>query len=180
MIGALLISLVLSQATTPAPWKWADSRAPHEAWLDLQAIAEVEPSAEGAVALHALDPRAALESGSPRVGLWQLSTNDAARVLAALEAKLPGHFAPVFHDENSTAAKLRVPAGGVMIWLHPSADVARFVERHGLVVKQNFGNGTLLVFSAPGAAALALTTALRADAAVKTVTPNWWFRAHRR
>jgi hypothetical protein len=182
-MNALVVCLSLlaqAPAVTPTAWKWADARAPREAWLDVQAIAEVEPSAEGAQALRALDASATFETASPRVGLWQLSTFEAARVLAALEAKLPGHFAPVFHDDNSTASKLRVPAGGVLVWLDPSADAARFVERHGLVLRQNLGKGTLLVGSAPGAASLQLTTELRKDPAVKTVMPNWWLKAHKR
>ena len=184
MMSALLVSLVVSQAPArvpaPSPWKWSDGRAQHDAWLDVQAIAEVEPSPQGTLALKTLDAKATLEAGSPRVGLWRLSSNTAASVLASLEAKLPGRFAPVFHDEPSTASKLRVPAGGVLIWLDASADAARFLSRHGLVVKQDFGKGTLLVGSAPGSATLALTTVLRADPAVKTVMPNWWFRAHLR
>lgn len=182
-MGALLVCLaVLSQAptATPAPFKWADARTSREAWLDVQALAEIEPSAEGARALRALDAAATFEAASPRVGLWQLSTFEAAQVLARLEAKLPGHFAPVFHDDNSTASKLRVPAGGVLVWLEATADVARFVERHGLRLKLNLGKGTLLVASAPGVASLALTAELRADLAVKTVMPNWWLKAHKR
>ena len=183
MIHALLVALLLTQAPTvtlTAPWKWSDSRAQHEAWLDVGTIAEVEPSAEGASALHALDAKATLAEGSPRVALWQLTSNNAATVLAALEAKLPGHFAPVFHDENSEGSKVRVPAGGVLVWLASSADAARFVQLHGLVVGRDFGNGALLVSAPAGAATLALATALRADPAVKTVMPNWWFRAHKR
>lgn len=184
MTYALLVALVVSQAPTagsaPSPWKWSDSRAQHDAWQDVQAVAEVDPSPAGALALQALDAKATLESASPRVGLWQLSSTHAVTVLASLEATMPGHFAPVFHDENSTASKLRVPAGGVLVWLAPSADVAGFVAKHALVVKRDFGMSTLLVGSAPGAASLALTTALRADPAVKTVMPNWWFRAHKR
>ena len=181
----LLVCLaLLAQTAEPVlsagSFKWADGRASREAWLDVQAIAEVEPSVEGARAVQALDSGARLDPVSPRVGLWQLSTTDASRVLASLERKLPGHFAPVFHDEPSTASKLRVPVGGVMIWLDASADAAQFVQAHGLVVKQSFGQGTLLVASPPGAASLALATALRSDPAVKTVMPNWWFRAVKR
>ena len=182
---ALLVSLaILTQApvstSATAPWSWNDSRGPREAWLDLRAIAEIDPSFEGAQALHALDVAALEQPGSPRVRLWSLSLSNAAAVLAALEAKLPGHFAPVFHDEQSAASKLRVPAGGVLVWLTPTADVARLIARHRLVVRQRFGNATLLVEAAPGAVSLALTSALISDPDVKTAMPNWWFRAHRR
>jgi hypothetical protein len=179
MISALLAVALAQASVAPASFKWSDARADYDAWLDVQAIAEVEPSVEGAAAVKALSPLATRETPSPRVALWQLPGNDAARVLAVLEQKLPGHFAPVFHDDATTAAKLRVPAGGVMVWLAP-AEVARFVVRHGLIVTRDFGNGTLLVASAAGAASLSLSASLRTDPAVKTVMPNWWLKPHKR
>ena len=148
--------------------------------VDARAIAEIEPSPAGAAALNALDPKAAILERSARVGLWQLSTGNSAAVLATLDAQLPGHFAAVFHDERIPASKLRVPAGGVLVWLEPSTNAARWVEQHRLVVKQSFADGTLLVECAPGKASLELAATLRADLRVKQVMPNWWLRAVRK
>lgn len=153
---------------------------PGQLWRDAGQIAEVAPSEEGAAAVRALDADAFVTSASPRVSLWRLSGLNAAEVLTALEGKLPGRFAPVFRDGPGPGSKLRVPAGGVLVWLHSAADAARFVGQHRLVVKQDFGNGTLLVGSAPGAASLALTAALLEDRRVKAVIPNWWLRAVRK
>lgn len=143
---------------------------------DPRVIAEILPSAEGSAALHALDAQAQSTVGSPRVLLWRLSADRAADVLAALEAKLPGHFAPVIVE----GAKLRVPAGGVLVWLKSAPDAAAFVDAHRLVVQRDFGAGTLLVESLPGAQTLALSSALLRDERVKTASPNWWLRGVRR
>lgn len=172
MMGAALLVLLAA-----APLKWGEGR---QAFLDVSTLAEVEPSAAGAAAVRALDSKAEVREGSPRVSLWQLSGSDAERILALLEGKLPGRFAAVFHDEPNPASKLRVPAGGVMVWLTPSTRPDAWARQRGLVVKQDFGNGTLLVESAPGAATLALAAALRSDKRVKVVMPNWWLRAVRR
>ncbi|MBS1152579.1 MAG: hypothetical protein H6Q89_4277 [Myxococcaceae bacterium] len=172
-----MILLALAGLLAAAPVSWGQGR---QAFVDPQAIAEIEPSAAGAAALRELDPKAVVQPGSPRVSLWQLSGATSEQVLAALEAKLPGHFAPVLHDERSPASKLRVPAGGVLVWLEASIDPAGWAEQRRLAVKQDFGRGLLLLESAPGAATLSLAAALRADKRVKTVMPNWWLRAVRR
>ena len=171
MMTALLVVLAT------APVGWGEGR---QAFLDSSALAEIHPSPEGAAALRALDPEAVVRERSGRVSLWQLSAGSAARVLAVLETKLPGHFAAVFHDEPSAGSKLRVPAGGVLVWLEASTNAERWAVQRGLVVKQSFGSGTLLLESAPGAASLALATTLRSDPRVRIVMPNWWLRAVRR
>lgn len=160
-----------------APLSWGEGR---QAFVDVGAIAEVTPSEAGAAAVRGLDPKATVTQSSPRVSLWTLSGTNAAAVLAALDAKLPGHFAAVFHDEKSAASKTRVPAGGVLVWLEPSTNPEAWAARKKLVLKQNFGNGTLLLDSAPGAATLALAASLRSDSKVKTVMPSWWLRAVRK
>ena len=174
------MSFALLMLLGAAPLQWSDGNQQRQAWPDASAIAEIEPSAQGAAALRGLDEKATPTSGSPRVALWRLSASNAADVLAKLDSKLPGHFAPVFHDEQSPASKLRVPAGDVLVWLHSAAEAKRFVEQRGLVLRKDLGAGLLLVQSAPGAATLSLAATLRADKRVKTVMPNWWLRAVRR
>lgn len=112
--------------------------------------------------------------------LWSLSQPHAAQLLAELDAALPGRFTAVFHDEPHAGSKLRVPAGGVLVWLDASIDPARWAAQHQHVVLQNFGNGTLLLQSAPGEATLALAAAVRRDKRVKRAMPNWWLRAVKR
>jgi hypothetical protein len=172
-----MISSALLVLLAAAPLSWGDGR---QAFVDASTVAEISPSSEGAEALRALDPKALVREGSPRVRLWQLSSASSGQVLATLEAKLPGRFAPVFHDERNPASKLRVPAGGVLVWLAASTDVDRWAVERGVVVKQRFENGTVLLESAPGAATLALAEKLRSDKRVKVVMPNWWLRAVRR
>lgn len=172
-----MIAPALLMILAAAPLRWGDGR---QAFVDASAVAEIEPSAEGSAALRDLDPRAFIREGSPRVSLWQLSGGDSSRVLEALEAKLPGHFAAVFHDEPNPASKLRVPAGGVLVWLDDATSPEQWAEQRGLIVKQSFGKGTVLVESRPGAATLALAARLSTDSQVKRVMPNWWLRAVRR
>ena len=149
-------------------------------FVDPSSLAEIEPSPSGAAALRALDAKASVNESSGRVSLWKLSGGNSVQVLAALEAKLPGHFAAVFHDEPNPASKLRVPAGGVVVWLDANTNPERWALERAVVVKQSFGDGVLLLQSAPGAASLALAAALRTDKRVKSVMPNWWLRAVRR
>jgi hypothetical protein len=172
MMGQALMLLLAA-----APLQWGEGR---QAFVDVSALAEIEPSPAGAAAMRELDPAAVVREGSPRVSLWKLSAADSARILAALDAKLPGHFAAVFHDEPNPASKLRVPAGGVLVWLDPSINPDRWAAERKLVLKQTFTNGTLLAESRPGAATLALAAKLRTDKSVKVVMPNWWLRAARR
>lgn len=139
---------------------------------DPQAIAEVAPTAEGAAALRSLDADAQVAETTPRVQLWRLSRANAGLVLAALDAKLPGHFAVVVRD----GPKTRVPVGGVMVWLKPGADAAKLPAR----VVRDFGKGVLLLDAAPGAATLNLSEALAADPRVARAMPNWWLRAVKR
>lgn len=169
MIAAALMVVLAAE-----PLSWGDGR---QAFVDPAAIAEIVPSAAGAAALRELDSKAVVAQSSPRVSLWTLSGSNAVAVLASLEAKLPGHFAAVFHDERSPGSKLRVPAGGVLVWLDALVDPERWAVQRGVAVKQSFGNGTLLLQSEPGAATLALASALRSDKRVRVAMPNWWLRA---
>lgn len=133
-------------------------------------IAEVVPSPEGAAALRALDARAEATERSPRVLLWKLSAANSAQVLAALDAKLPGHFAVVVSD----GPKTRVPAGGVLVWLKPG--VAPDAFGAGRVIAP----GLVLLDSAPGVATLKRAVALAQDPRVAQAMPNWWLRAVRK
>ncbi len=133
-------------------------------------IAEVVPTEGGAAAVRALDPSAFPTERSPRVLLWRVA--DAATLLPKLEAKHPGRFAPVFRENGKT----KVPAGGVLIWVRDRS----VVDARKLTVERDFGNGILLIASAPGAATLTLSDALAADPRVTRAMPNWWLRAVKR
>ncbi|GEM_PF-3083843 len=126
-------------------------------------VAEVGPTDSGAAAMKAAGGEVVQRTA--RVVLWRVP--DAAAVLA------DPRFTAVFHD----GPKLRVPAGGVVVWLAGSTNVAAWASERGVVVEKVLREGVLLLQSAPGTASLTLAEALKKDSRVKSATPNWWLRA---
>ena len=112
VVSMLLAQAVVTPAPAPpaappawgAPRAWKVGNQTYQAWESPVLVAELSPTAEGAIAVKRADATAELVAERAKVRLWRVK--DAAAVRHAVPA-----LVAVVHDLPSTGSRARVPVG---------------------------------------------------------------------
>lgn len=161
---------------------WYDGNRERQIWLNPQAVAEFNPSAEGEASVKQVSPAATelpVKHAQQSVRFWQMDNagNNAARSLRASHPQ--GKYSAVFHDGPNSAGRMRALPGNIIVYLDPqwdSAAVKQWLGRHKLEVvnKLEIGPNIYVIKTGPGMEALDTANALYRSGEVKAAFPDWW------
>lgn len=159
IFAALLLGLAGPLLAAGQTFRWLENGIARHAIIDPDTRASITTTAANGLTVSKQDK-----------GVRFYRTDTArSRQLAARQPDL----LPVLREGKTNKGPWLLPVGGVVVRTQDEAALAAWAKQQGLSVQASAVNGYWLVQTAPGEAALKVTSQLLQLPGIQTAAPNW-------